>query len=211
MNPNQWLRQGVLPVGVISSVDQGLRIAQGLCEGGITQIEITLRTPHALTAMQAIHTEFPDMALSAGTVLTADQFDQAAERGASLFISPGFTERLATHATRHQLAWVPGAATASEMMGCMEAGFELLKFFPAMAAGGPNALAGLTAPLAQLRIIPTGGVTLANLAQWKAIGAVQAVGGTWLTAGLDDVDDVVKTVAQRASQAIAAWNGTVLV
>lgn len=211
MNPNQWLRQGVLPVVVISSVDQGLRIAQGLCEGGITQIEITLRTPQALPAMKAIQAQFPDMALSAGTVLTPDQFDQAAEHGASLFISPGYTERLATHATQHKLAWVPGAVTASEMMGCMEAGFDVLKFFPAMAAGGPNALAGLTAPLAQLRIIPTGGVTLANLAQWKAIEAVQAVGGTWLTAGLNEVDDVVKTVAQRASQAIAAWNGTVLV
>lgn len=211
MNTNQWLRQGVLPVVVLNSVDQGLRIAQGLCQGGITQIEITLRTPQALAAMRAIHSQFPDMALSAGTVLTPAQFDQAAEHGASLFISPGYTERLAKHATANGLAWVPGAATASEMMGCLEAGFELLKFFPAMAAGGPNALAGLTAPLSQVRIVPTGGVTLNNLAQWKAISAVQAVGGTWLTAGLDEVDDVVKTVSQRASQALAAWNGTVLV
>lgn len=206
-----WLQQGVLPVVVISNVKQGLQIAEGLCAGGIPQIEITLRTPAALQAIGEIAKRFPEMRLSAGTVLTPAQFDESADLGATLFISPGLTETLAAHALKKGYAWVPGAATASEMMRGLELGFELLKFFPAMAAGGPKALAGITAPLAAARIVPTGGVTLENLAQWREIKAVQAVGGTWLTAGLDQVSDVAKVVEQRAAQALAAWNGTVLV
>jgi len=206
-----WLQQGVLPVVVIANVKQGLEIAEGLCAGGITQIEITLRTPEAMQAMSEIAKNFPDVKLSAGTVLTPAQFDQAADLGATLFISPGLTETLAEHALKHGYAWVPGVATASEMMRALELGFELLKFFPAMAAGGPKALAGITAPLAAARVVPTGGVTLENMAQWREIKAVQAVGGTWLTAGLDQVSDVAKVVEQRAALAMAAWNNTVLV
>ena len=206
-----WLQQGVLPVVVIANVKQGLEIAEGLCAGGITQIEITLRTPEAMQAMSEIAKRFPDLKLSAGTVLTPAQFDQAADLGATLFISPGLTETLAEHALKHGYAWVPGVATASEMMRALELGFELLKFFPAMAAGGPKALAGITAPLAAARVVPTGGVTLENMAQWREIKAVQAVGGTWLTAGLDQVSDVAKVVEQRAALAMAAWNNTVLV
>ena len=206
-----WLQQGVLPVVVIANVKQGLEIAEGLCTGGITQIEITLRTPEAMQAMSEIAKRFPDLKLSAGTVLTPAQFDQAADLGATLFISPGLTETLAEHALKHGYAWVPGVATASEMMRALELGFELLKFFPAMAAGGPKALAGITAPLAAARVVPTGGVTLENMAQWREIKAVQAVGGTWITAGLDQVSDVAKVVEQRAALAMAAWNNTVLV
>lgn len=215
-NPNtrtertrDWLQQGVLPVVVIPSVKQGLEIAEGLCAGGITQIEITLRTPEALQAMGEIAKRFPDLRVSAGTVLTPTQFDQTADLGATLFISPGLTEVLAEHALKKGYAWVPGAATASEMMRALELGFELLKFFPAMAAGGPKALAGITAPLAAARIVPTGGVTLENLPQWREIKAVQAVGGTWLTAGLDQVSDIAKVVEQRAALALAAWNGLI--
>lgn len=206
-----WLQQGVLPVVVIPNVKQGLEIAEGLCAGGVTQIEITLRTPEAMQAMGEIAKHFPELKLSAGTVLTPAQFDQAADMGATLFISPGLTETLAEHALTRGYAWVPGVATASEMMRALELGFEVLKFFPAMAAGGPKALAGITAPLAAARIVPTGGVTLENLQQWREVKAVQAVGGTWITAGLDQVSDVAKVVEQRAALAMAAWNNTVLV
>lgn len=203
-----WLQQGVLPVVVVNSVSQGLQIAEGLLAGGISQIEITLRTPAALQALEAIAKQFPTMALSAGTVLVPAQFDQAADKGATLFISPGLTPTLAEHAARKNYAWVPGAATASEMMIALEHGFELVKFFPAMAAGGPKALAGITAPLSAVNVVPTGGVTLENMNQWREISAVKAVGGTWLTAGLEQAADVSKLIEQRAAQALAAWNGT---
>lgn len=200
-----WLRQGVLPVVVISSVKQGLAIAEGLCAGGIDQIEITLRTPCALETIGEISKRLPAMRVSAGTVLCPEHFDRSADLGATLFISPGLTETLAEHALKKGYAWVPGVATASEIMRGLELGFELMKFFPAMAAGGPKALAGITAPLEAARIVPTGGVSLENLALWREIKAVQAVGGTWLSAGLDQVTDVEKVVAQRAAQAMAVW------
>lgn len=206
-----WLSEGILPVVVVSDASQGLHIAEGLLAGGIPQIEITLRTPAAFDAIGEITRHFPDMKVSAGTILTASQFDQAADRGATLFISPGLTETLAEYALRKGYSWVPGVATASEMMRAMELNFELLKFFPAMAAGGPKALAAITAPLQGIQIIPTGGVTLENLPQWREIRAVKAVGGTWLTAGLDKAGNVADVVRQRAEQAVAAWNGNVLV
>ncbi|HEX4880384.1 MAG TPA: bifunctional 4-hydroxy-2-oxoglutarate aldolase/2-dehydro-3-deoxy-phosphogluconate aldolase [Limnobacter sp.] len=210
-NTRTWLTQGVLPVVVVNSVGQGLEIAEGLLHGGIDQMEITLRTPEALQAMREITKHFPGMKLSAGTVLTPEQFEQAADAGATLFISPGLTETLAEHALKHQHAWVPGVATASEVMRALELGFELLKFFPAMAAGGPKALAGITAALASARVVPTGGITVNTLQEWRNIPAVQAVGGTWITAGLGDDTQVTAIVAQRAAEAVAAWKGHALV
>lgn len=210
-NPNAsaWLKAPILPVVVVDSVEQGLGIAEGLLAGGIAQIEITLRTAAALDAMRAIAKEFPEMGLSAGTVLTVEQFDQAADAGATLFISPGLTEKLAEYAIQKGLNWVPGVATASETMRAVELGYRTLKFFPAMAAGGPKALAGITAPISGLNIVPTGGVTVENLKDWKAISAVKACGGTWLTAGLNQYETdhgaIAPVVAERSKQAIAAW------
>lgn len=201
-----WLVKPILPVVVIESVEQGLQIAEGLLLGGIPQIEITLRTPAALPAMKAIAQTFPEMKISAGTVLRAEQFDQCAEAGASLFISPGLTEALAQHALAGRFNWVPGTATASEMMRALELGFDLVKFFPAMAAGGPKALEGIANPLAGIRVVPTGGITLTNLKDWKPISALAGVGGTWLTQGLNKVDSVRDEVAARSKAALDAWN-----
>ena len=173
------------------------------------RVEHPVVKPISIVAHHFPAKRFPDMHVSAGTVLTPAQFDMAADLGASLFISPGLTEVLAEHALKKGYAWVPGVATASEVMRALELGFELLKFFPAMAAGGPKALAGITAPLAAVRIVPTGGVTLENMAQWREVKAVQAVGGTWLTTGLDQASDIAKVVEQRAALALAAWNGLI--
>jgi 2-dehydro-3-deoxyphosphogluconate aldolase / (4S)-4-hydroxy-2-oxoglutarate aldolase len=211
LTTKNWLQQPILPVVVLDTVEVGLQIAEGLLLGGISQIEITLRTPAALPAMQAIAKHFPQMAISAGTVLTPQQFDQAADQGASLFISPGLTETLAEYAQRRAYSWVPGAATASEFMRAIEWGFELIKFFPAQAAGGPKALAAIAAPLSHIQMIPTGGITVDNLQAWKDISAVKAIGGTWLTAKLQsDHESIVETVAQRAKHALNAWHNRTL-
>lgn len=206
-----WLRAPILPVVVVQSESQALAIAEGLKTGGINQIEITLRTESAIQSIRSIANEYPDMALSAGSILTKEHFDQASQAGATLFISPGLTEKLANYANKQNLLWVPGIATASEAMRAQELGFKTLKFFPAMAAGGPNALAGISAPLGALSFIPTGGVTLSNLSQWKAIDAVAACGGTWLTANLDEFGltsyaAITRAVADRAQEALATWH-----
>lgn len=206
-----WITPGVLPVAVIDTVDQGLRIAEGLQEGGIHQIEVTLRTPVALQAMASIAKHCPTMRIAAGTIQKPAQFDQAKDHGASLFVSPGLTQALADHALSKGYPWVPGVATASEAMRAAEFGFEYLKFFPAMAAGGPNAVGSIANALADLRFIPTGGIRVSNIPAWREVPSVVALGGTWLTVGLDQAADVKATVAQRARQAVAAWNGTTLI
>lgn len=203
---HNWLKAGVLPVVVIDTVEQGLQVAEGLVEGGIPQIEITLRTEAALPAIKAIAKAFPSLQLSAGTVITAEQFDQCHDAGATLFISPGLTEALASHAIQKNYVWVPGVATASEMMRALELGYDFVKFFPAMAAGGPKALQGITAPLPQMTVVPTGGVTLENLKDWAKVKAVPAVGGSWLTSGLEQMTSIPQEVAQRAREAVLAWN-----
>jgi 2-dehydro-3-deoxyphosphogluconate aldolase / (4S)-4-hydroxy-2-oxoglutarate aldolase len=200
-----WLQQPILPVVVVENAEQGLSVAQALKEGGLNQIEITLRTAGALDAISAIAKEFPDMRLSAGTIRSDQDFQNASNAGAQLFISPGFTFKLAEAATKRKLLWVPGVATASEVMMAHEAGFEALKFFPAMAAGGPSALAGLASALQGIHFIPTGGVKVDALAPWKAIKCVAAVGGTWLTAGLGHDAAGRKVLTQRCHEALAAW------
>jgi 2-dehydro-3-deoxyphosphogluconate aldolase / (4S)-4-hydroxy-2-oxoglutarate aldolase len=201
----QWLTQPILPVVVVENAAEGLWVAEGLSQGGIHQIEITLRTAGALDAIAAIAREFPQMRLSAGTIRSSDDFKRAQEAGATLFISPGFTPALARAAHDQKLIWVPGVATASEVMMAHEAGFNLLKFFPAMAAGGPSALSGIASALGGIRFIPTGGVKVDTLGQWKAIPCVVGVGGTWLTTGLTKDAAGSAELARRSAEALAAW------
>jgi 2-dehydro-3-deoxyphosphogluconate aldolase / (4S)-4-hydroxy-2-oxoglutarate aldolase len=201
----QWLSQPILPVVVVENAAEGLWVAEGLTKGGIHQIEITLRTAGALDAISSIAREFPQMRLSAGTIRSADDFKRAHEAGATLFISPGFTSALAQAAHDQKLVWVPGVATASEVMMAHEAGFNVLKFFPAMAAGGPSALSGIASALGGIRFIPTGGVKIDTLSQWKAIPCVAGVGGTWLTTGLSKDAVGATELAKRSTEALAAW------
>jgi 2-dehydro-3-deoxyphosphogluconate aldolase / (4S)-4-hydroxy-2-oxoglutarate aldolase len=205
INPLDWLAQPVLPVVVVDNASQGLWAAEALLAGGVNQIEITLRTQGAVDAITAIAKAFPAMRLSAGTIRSADDFKRAHDAGAQLFISPGFTSALAKAAHEQALCWVPGVATASEVMMAHEAGYGVLKFFPAMAAGGPNALAGIASALRDIRFIPTGGVKVDNLSVWKALPCVAGVGGTWLTTGLSYDAQGARTLAERAQLALIAW------
>jgi 2-dehydro-3-deoxyphosphogluconate aldolase / (4S)-4-hydroxy-2-oxoglutarate aldolase len=205
INPLDWLAQPVLPVVVVDTASQGLWTAEALLAGGIDQIEITLRTQGAVDAIAAIAKAFPAMRLSAGTIRSADDFKRAHDAGAQLFISPGFTPSLAKAAQDQRLCWIPGVATASEVMMANEAGHKVLKFFPAMAAGGPSALSGIASALRDIRFIPTGGVKVDNLGVWKALPCVAGVGGTWLTIGLAYDAQGARTLTERAQQALVAW------
>ncbi len=200
------LKAPILPVVVVNSVTHALRIAEGLIEGGIEQIAITLRTPCALDAIAAVKQHFPELLLSAGTVLTPKQFDQAHAAGASFCISPGLTNTLAEYALHQQLMWIPGFATASEMLLAIEMNFTTLKFFPAMTNGGPAALAALASTVTNVQFIPTGGIELNDLAHWKKIPSVIACGGTWLSKNLDDNSALTKQIAIRAKTTLDAWS-----
>jgi 2-dehydro-3-deoxyphosphogluconate aldolase / (4S)-4-hydroxy-2-oxoglutarate aldolase len=209
-NPRGWLVAPILPVVVIEDVAGALLVAEAFQAGGMNQIEITLRSSAALSAIEAVARDFPTMRIAAGTVLEAAQISRVRDAGANLCVSPGFTPALAQAMQAAAMPWIPGVATAGEVMRACEAGYTLLKFFPAMAAGGPPALQGIASAIkparnGDLHFIPTGGVGLANLAAWKALDCIAAVGGSWLAredvVARRDRAAIVKTVRD----ALAAW------
>lgn len=171
----------VIPVVVTDNWHQAIPLARALIAGGITVIEVTLRTRGALDAVRAIAGEVEGITLGAGTVLDAGQLDAAHRAGAHFAVSPGATAKLLDAAAGHALALLPGAATTSESMVLVERGFACQKFFPAAAAGGPAYLGALVSPLPQARFCPTGGVTVLNAPDYLKLANVACVGGSWVT------------------------------
>lgn len=170
----------VVPVMVISDLEQAVPMAQALLAGGISVFEITLRTPVALAAIERIAKAMPEAMVGAGTVINAEQYDAAVAAGARFVISPGMTPALLAHAAKGTAPLIPGLATASEVMQALEAGYDHIKFFPAEANGGTKALAAITAPLSQVRVCPTGGIGPKNVADYLALKCVATVGGSWM-------------------------------
>lgn len=209
-SPATWLVAPVLPVVVVDDADAALFVAGAFLEAGLHQIEITLRSAGSLAGVAAVARQFPMMKVAAGTVLAPSQIAAVKDAGATLCVSPGFTPALAEAMKAHAMAWVPGVATAGEVMRACEAGYSLLKFFPAMAAGGPSALQAIAAALKPARhgdldFIPTGGVSLENMIAWKATGCVVAVGGTWLARDSLVVSRAHAGIVSAAREALAAW------
>lgn len=169
----------VIPVLVLDDPEQAVAIGAALVKGGLTVLEVTLRTPRALEVMAAM-TEIEGAIVGAGTVLDEAQLDQALEAGARFIVSPGLTERLARAAIARRAAFLPGVANASDIMRGLELGLNRFKFFPAEASGGLKALKALAAPFGDVRFCPTGGITPETAPQWLAEPAVLCVGGSWL-------------------------------
>ena len=171
----------VIPVVVIDDARAAVPMARALVAGGTPAIEITLRTPAALDAIRAIAAEVEGAVIGVGTVLTARDLHAAQQAGARFAVSPGVSPYLLDAADDSDLPLLPGAATASEAMSLLERGYRHLKFFPAVQAGGHKLLGAWASPLAQLRFCPTGGISLANAADFLALPNVICVGGSWLT------------------------------
>lgn len=171
----------VIPVVVVDEVPRALGLARALLQGGIRVIELTLRTPVAFEAIAAIRRELPEAWVGAGTVLNATDAQRAADAGALFAVSPGYTPAVHAACERLHLPWLPGVATASEVMQALDAGLSRLKFFPAVPAGGAPLLRAWAAPLPQARFCPTGGIDPGNAAQFLRLPNVACVGGSWLT------------------------------
>src|SRR5580704_18286937 len=170
----------VIPVLTVASVEDGLAQAKALIAGGLYAIEVTLRTPSALEAIKAIANNIPDAVVGAGTIVSADQINQAVAAGAKFLVSPGAPAALAKAAAQSPIPFLPGCATASEAMALRELGFRALKLFPAEAVGGAKLLASLAAPLSDLRFCPTGGIDLAKAPDYLKLPNVACVGGSWM-------------------------------
>jgi 2-dehydro-3-deoxyphosphogluconate aldolase/(4S)-4-hydroxy-2-oxoglutarate aldolase len=174
-------RNRLLPVVVIDDAATAEPLADALIAGGLPCAEITFRTAAAADAIKAMAAR-PEMAVGAGTVLTAEQVDRAVDAGAKFVVSPGFGPAVVARCVELGVPVYPGAATATEIQMALDAGLGTVKFFPAEQLGGAAMIKALAAPFRQVRFIPTGGVTTENLGQYLALPSVLAVGGTWMVA-----------------------------
>jgi 2-dehydro-3-deoxyphosphogluconate aldolase/(4S)-4-hydroxy-2-oxoglutarate aldolase len=175
----------VIPVLTIERLEDAVPLAKALVAGGVRVLEVTLRTPVAIPAAQAIISSVPEAVVGIGTILNADDLVRAEALGAVFGISPGATPDLLKAAAASTLPFAPGIATASELMQALAHGFNLAKFFPAEQSGGIKALRALAGPFPDARFCPTGGIGEANAAAWLAEPNVFAVGGSWLCPAAD--------------------------
>jgi 2-dehydro-3-deoxyphosphogluconate aldolase / (4S)-4-hydroxy-2-oxoglutarate aldolase len=171
----------VIPVLTVDDPEVTVGLARALAAGGLSAVEVTLRTVRALDCIRAVVSEVPDVLVGAGTVLIPRQMEEAGAAGARFLVSPGATEELIRAARSSGQVWLPGAATPSEAMRLAEAGFVHQKFFPAEPSGGVAFLKALAPVLPHVRFCPTGGIDAARAAAYLALDNVFAVGGSWVT------------------------------
>jgi 2-dehydro-3-deoxyphosphogluconate aldolase/(4S)-4-hydroxy-2-oxoglutarate aldolase len=191
----------VIPVLVLEGDEDWVKLAETFVEAGLPVLEVTLRTPEALHALRDM-SRFPGAIVGAGTVLNEAQLDQALQAGAQFIVAPGLTVPLSKAVEKTGVAYLPGVATAGDIMRGLDHGLDRFKFFPAEAAGGIAALKALSGPFGNIRFCPTGGIRADNAGEWLALGAVTCVGGSWLYKSGDSLD----AVAERARAAAALRN-----
>jgi 2-dehydro-3-deoxyphosphogluconate aldolase / (4S)-4-hydroxy-2-oxoglutarate aldolase len=188
----------VIPVLVIDDVAFARPIAEALVAGGLRALEVTLRTHVALDAIREM-AKVKNAVVGAGTVLNKQDLEAAVEAGARFIVSPGLTQSLAKAAIEAGIPFLPGIATASDIMRGLNLGLNRFKFFPAVAAGGIPALKALAAPFHECRFCPTGGITQATAPEWLALNAVPCVGGSWLVPPGRPDPVAIETAARSAS------------
>lgn len=204
----------VIPVVVIDRLDDAVPLSEALLRGGISALEITLRTSEGYAAISAMKSAFPDAVIGAGTVCSSDEYRRSVDAGADFVVSPGASEQLFEAAASHKVSFVPGAATGSEVIVALEKGYSTLKFFPAETSGGEPTIRALSGPFPQVRFMATGGITLDNMGRYLNLSSVCAVGGSWLTPAdllaaqkWDDLSELARHTVQRAHEANAEING----
>jgi 2-dehydro-3-deoxyphosphogluconate aldolase/(4S)-4-hydroxy-2-oxoglutarate aldolase len=190
----------VIPVLVIDDAHHARELAEALVAGGLRVLEVTLRTPAAIDAIRRMNL-VPGAIVGAGTVVNQAQLDEARAAGAEFIVSPGLTRDLAHAVAATGLPYLPGVATAGEIMRGLDLGLTHFKFFPAEAAGGIKALKALAAPFGQCKFCPTGGITAATAPDWLAIEPVLCVGGSWIVPRGADLATVEALAREAAALA----------
>ena len=171
---------GIVPVVVLNNADDAVPLAKALLKGGIDFMEITFRTECAAECISVISKEVPDMTVGAGTVLNIEQAKLAVDCGAKFIVSPGLDEATVKWAIENDIPVIPGTVTPTEIMKAISLGLKVVKFYPADVYGGIKAIKALSAPFGQVKFLPTGGVSEANLNEFAANKSVIAVGGSWV-------------------------------
>ena len=188
-------RARIMPVITIAREEDILPMADALDAGGLQVLEITLRSPHGLTAIRRLREERPHMCVGAGTVLDRHMLGAVEEAGAQFVVSPGCTDDLLRAALESPVPMLPGVASASEIMVGYALGYRRFKLFPAEVCGGTAALKALGGPFGDIRFCPTGGVGPANLQRYMTLPNVMCVGGSWMLDSSQGWDAVRKASA----------------
>lgn len=175
----------IIPVLIFPDVDKAVPTAAALIEGGLSVLEVTLRTDAAWQAVEAMIAAFPQATIGVGTVMEPAQISRAIDIGVQFAVSPGFDPTLAAAARERDLFYLPGVATATEIMAARREGFEFLKFFPAESSGGTAMLKDLASPFGSISFCPTGGINADNLADYLALPNVVCAGGSWVANSAD--------------------------
>ena len=171
---------GIVPVVVLNNAEDAVPLARALLKGGIDFMEITFRTECAAESIALIAKEVPEMTVGAGTVINLEQAERAVENGAKFIVSPGLDVGVVTWAQDRDIPIIPGCVTPTEIMKAISLGLNVVKFFPADVFGGIKAIKALSAPFGQVKFLPTGGVSEANLKDFIENKSVAAIGGSWV-------------------------------
>ena len=200
MNPIEAIMRTapVIPVLVVDDVAHAAPIARALVKGGLKVLEVTLRTPAALDVIREMK-RVDGAIVGAGTVTNPDGLAAAIDAGSEFIVSPGLTERLGQAAVTSGVPFLPGIATAGDIMRGLDMGLSHFKFFPAAASGGLAALKALSGPFPMCRFCPTGGVTQDTAAQWLAFDPVLCVGGSWLVPSGTPDEAAIEAAARKAA------------
>jgi 2-dehydro-3-deoxyphosphogluconate aldolase/(4S)-4-hydroxy-2-oxoglutarate aldolase len=189
----------VIPVLVVDDVQQARPLAEALVSGGLRVLEVTLRTPAALDVIREMK-QVEGAIVGAGTVTNPAQLDAALGAGSEFIVSPGLTEPLGKAAVETGVPFLPGIATAGDIMRGLDLGLNRFKFFPAEAAGGIPSLRALAAPFGEVRFCPTGGISEETAPHWLGLEAVLCVGGSWVVPKGPPDYTAVAEAARRASR-----------
>ncbi|MFV3073688.1 bifunctional 4-hydroxy-2-oxoglutarate aldolase/2-dehydro-3-deoxy-phosphogluconate aldolase [Niveispirillum fermenti] len=195
----------VIPVLTIDHVADAEPLAQALAAGGLSVVEVTLRTPAALDAITAMKRAAPGLVVGAGTILRPADLDAAMSAGSDFIVTPATTQALVAPLKGCGVPVIPGVATPSEILARLDDGFDVLKLFPAEQYGGTGTIAALTGPLPQARFCPTGGIGRDKVASYLALKNVVGVGGSWIATGrqIAERDWAGITANARAAAAFA--------
>lgn len=198
---------GVVPVVVLDDVKDAAPLAKALVEGGLPCAEVTFRTAAAEESIRIMATEYPDMFVGAGTVLTIEQVDRAVAAGAKFIVSPGFDPEIVDYCLEKEIPVFPGCITPSEVAQAVKRGLKVVKFFPAEQFGGVATIKAMAAPYVGLKFMPTGGVSAKNLESYLSCDKIIACGGSWMVKG-DLVKagkfDEIKTLTEEAVKLAAS-------
>lgn len=180
-------KMGIVPVVKLDRAEDAKPLAKALYEGGLPCAEVTFRTDAAEEAIRIMTKEYPDMLVGAGTVLTTEQVDRAVDAGATFIVSPGLNPRIVKYCISKGIPVTPGCANPSDIEQAIELGLEVVKFFPAEAAGGLNMIKAMSAPYVNMQFMPTGGINEKNLITYLDFPKIIACGGSWMVS-----DELIK-------------------